>query len=401
MSKLRDLFNNGEIRDAMSKSGNSMAKAARELSELGRGRVSPQLLRYWVSCMDDTEVDAGVTQRVERTRELARSRNMSSENNKLRRDMRAVLDENTALHDYRESLAEIIDQLQDVPIVPQKVRAGGRNMTVEAIFSDLQIGKLSGNFNYRVACARVREYGDALVGKIQQHLLSGYNVELIKLAVLGDVIESDKKHSNSGRACDIGTAEQMQLATELLVELIGKLCTLGIPVQVIMVTGNHDHDGHGLNMFMPGQEHLSWPMYNAIKLICEAKYGSYVRFDIPRGAFHLDEIYNQRVLYEHGVGVASSQAGLEKRRDQRAQQLGTHIALMRMGDKHSICRFNNDRLVVNGAFFSTDSMGGEYSTILGYHNEASQIVFFHVEREPNDPRSSIYDSFTIQLNHIK
>lgn len=400
MSKLRDLFNNSEIRKALTDSGDSFAKGAKLLSELGRGRVSPQLLRYWVSCMDGSEVDAATTQRVERTRELARARNMSSENNKLRRDMRAVLDESLVLHDYSLLLGESLEKLQAVP-VPERRRVGGKSMTVEAIFSDLQVGKLSGNFNTAVAIARVREYGDALLGKIQQHVMSGYDVELIKLVVLGDIIESDKKHANSGRACDIGTAEQMQIATELLVELIGKLCMTGIKVQCIMVTGNHDHDGHGLNMFMPGQEHLSWPLYNAVKLVCEAKYGEATTFVIPRGAYCIDEIYNHRVLYEHGVGVASSQAGLEKRRDQRAQQAGTHITYMRMGDKHNICRFNNDRLVVNGAFFGTDSVGGEYSTICGYHNEPAQIVFCHVPREADDPRSSIYDTFVIQLAHIK
>jgi len=401
MSKLRDLFSNDEIRKALTESGDSMAKAAKLLSGMGRGRVSPQLMRYWVSCMDETEVNAAATQRVERTRELARARNMSSENNKLRRDMRAVLDENEILRDYHGLLQDSLKALQEVPLPQRRVSSGGKRMTIEAIFSDLQIGKLSGNFNSEVAIARVREYGDALLGKIQQHVLNGYDVELIKLAVLGDIIESDKKHANSGRACDIGTAEQMQLATELLVELIGKLAMTGIKVQTIMVTGNHDHDGHGLNMFMPGQEHLSWPLYNSVKLVCEAKYGEATTFVIPRGAYCIDEIYNNRVLYEHGVGVASSQAGLEKRRDQRAQQAGTHITYMRMGDKHNICRFNNDRLVVNGAFFGTDTVGGEYSTICGYHNEPAQIVFCHVPRESDDPRSSIYDSYIIQLAHIK
>jgi len=285
--------------------------------------------------------------------------------------------------------------------MPRRYNPEGKKMTVEALFSDLQIGKLSGNYNSAIARQRVIEYGEALVQKVNQHVHSGYDVELIKLVVLGDVIESDKKHPNSARACDMGTAEQMKEATEILVDLIGKLVHTGIPVHVVMVTGNHDWDGHGINSFMPGQEHLSWPMYNAVKMVSEAMYGDAVMFDIPRGAFHLDSIYGSKVLYEHGVGVAASQAGLEKRRDQRAQQLGSHINLYRMGDKHSICRFNNDRLVVNGAFFGNDTVGGEYSSFLGYSNEPSQIVFCHVERKRNDPRSTIFDTMVIQLAHIK
>ena len=330
MSKLRDLFTNTEISSVMREADNRFATAAKELSLMGRGKVSPQLLRYWVSTMDDSEVEGSVTQEVERTRELARARNMSTSNNALRRDMRAVLDENEILRDYRTLLAD----LKIARSAPIKVKhsAGGKKMTVEAIFSDLQIGKLSGSFNSDIARRRVAEYGDVLVAKIEQHIAAGYDVELIKLAVLGDVIESDKKHANSARGCDMGTAEQMKEATELLVELITKLVNTGVKVETIMVTGNHDWDGHGMNSFMAGQEHLSWPLYNAVQMISEALHGKdAVKFIIPRGAFHISNIYGMNVLYEHGVGVAASQAGLEKRRDQRAQQTGQHISLMRMG----------------------------------------------------------------------
>lgn len=398
-TNIKQYFSNTDITNAMSDNNNVISKAAKQLSKLKGISVSPQLLRYWVSCMDDSEVDGSVTQEVERTRELARSRNMSSSNNALRRDMRAVLDENQLLRDYRDLIKDI--RIESMPVVPRRYNPDGKKMTVEALFSDLQIGKLSGNYNSAVARQRVFEYGEALVQKINQHVHAGYDVELIKLVVLGDVIESDKKHINSARGCDMGTAEQMKEATELLIQLIGKLVHTGINVHVIMVTGNHDWDGHGMNSFMAGQEHLSWPMYNAVKMVSEAMYGDSVMFDIPRGAFHLDNIYGTNVLYEHGVGVASSQAGLEKRRDQRAQQLGVHVGLFRMGDKHSICRFNNDRLIVNGAFFGTDTVGGEYSSFLGYQNEPSQIALFHVKRRQGDPRSTIFDTMTIQLAHIK
>ncbi len=393
MSKIRDLFTDIEISSTVREFDNNLRKAAEALSEMKGVDVSRQLLRYWVSCLED-----GLPDVTERAAELTRNYALGTKNNKLNRDIKAVIQENERLRDFRALIKSINVHPNPKPI-PQR-NAGGKPMTVEALFSDLQIGKLSGNYNSKVAANRVRAYGDALVQKVQQHINNGYDVELIKLVVLGDVIESDKKHANSGRGCDIGTAEQMRWATELMVQLIGQLVNVGVPVHVIMVTGNHDHDGHGINSFMPGQEHLSWPMYHATKLISEARFGKSVQFDIPAGAFYLDKIYGQHVLYEHGCGVASSEAGLQKRRDQRAQQLGVHISMFRMGDKHNICRFSNDRLVVNGAFFGTDTIGGEYSSILGYQNEASQLVMFHVKREARDPRSTIFDTFTIQLGHI-
>ena len=71
-----------------------------------------------------------------------------------------------------------------------------------------------------------------------------------------------------------------------------------------------------------------------------------------------------------------------------------------MGDKHNICRFNNDRLVVNGAFFGDSRSGEEYSGIVGYDGEPAQLMFAHVERRDNS-RTTIFDSLAIQLGHIK
>jgi hypothetical protein len=75
------------------------------------------------------------------------------------------------------------------------------------------------------------------------------------------------------------------------------------------------------------------------------------------------------------------------------------ITYFRVGDKHHICRFNEDTLVVNGAFFGSDTEGTEYSGISGYESDAGQIMFFHVPRK-DDRRLTIYDSFVIQLAHI-
>lgn len=307
MSKIRDLFTDTEISSTVRMFDGNMRKAAEALSEMKGVEVSRQLLRYWVSCLDD-----GLPDVAERAAELTRNYALGTKNNKLNRDIKAVIQENERLRDFRELLKSINIHPNTKP-VSIKSNASGKGMTVEALFSDLQIGKLSGNYNSSIAAKRVCAYGDALVQKIGQHINNGYDVELIKLVVLGDVIESDKKHANSGRGCDIGTAEQMRLATELMVQLVGQLVNTGVKVQVIMVTGNHDHDGHGLSSYMPGQEHLSWPMYHATKLICEARFGDDVDFIIPKGAFFLDNIYGQYVMYEHGCGVTSSQAGLENR----------------------------------------------------------------------------------------
>ena len=68
-------------------------------------------------------------------------------------------------------------------------------------------------------------------------------------------------------------------------------------------------------------------------------------------------------------------------------------------DKHNISRFNEDTLVVNGAFFGGDTEGSEYSSICGYASDPAQLVVFHTPR--TDDRLSVYASLIVQLKHIK
>lgn len=399
MARIRDMFSNDDLVDAWESCRPSVAKAAKRLSAKIGCTVSPQLMRYHLSLLDQSELPEAP----DRLQELQRSRNAMASNNKVRKDLRAALDSLEYYQNLEVSLKQLVSKVRRYkPTEPRMHQSNsGTPMTIEALFSDLQIGKLSPTYNSSIARNRVKEYTRALLCKIECHQKAGYNVEKIVLSLIGDIIESDKKHVNSARGCDLGTGEQMKEAMEVIAfELIFPLALLGIEIDVICVTGNHDHDGRGMNSYMPGQEHLSWPLYHALKFISEQSFSN-VNFVIPRGCFHLYQIYGANVLYEHGVGVGASSASMEKRRDQRAQQLGKHISLFRMGDKHHICRFNDDGLVVNGAFFGTDQEGGEYSSGAGYMNRPSQLILCHVPRAAGDPRSTIYDSFTIQLAHIK
>ena len=125
-----------------------------------------------------------------------------------------------------------------------------------------------------------------------------------------------------------------------------------------------------------------------------------MNFIIPKGSFHVDEIYGHSVCYEHGCGVKPVETDMLRRLGQRGRQVGKHITYFRMGDRHHISRFNEDTLVVNGAFFGGDREGREYSGIMGYNSLPGQICFFHVPRDDKD-RLPMYDSFVIQLGHIK
>ncbi|ATI16329.1 exonuclease [Caulobacter phage Lullwater] len=272
-------------------------------------------------------------------------------------------------------------------------------MTVELLLSDLQIGKLGPGYNTQVARKRLYEYGRAACFKIEQQQSLGYRVERIVLAIIGDIIESDKKHKNSARATDTGTAEQIYDALEGLFEfVIEPLAKLGITLDIIGVTGNHDHDDHGINMFEPGKAHLSWPLYKGLELLSRRAGYTNVSWDIPDGSYAIASIYGQNVLYEHGVGVSVSESAMKAHKIKRAEQEKTHIRYFRMGDKHTVTSFNAGSMVVNGAFFGATKGGQEYSGIAGFDSIPAQWMGFHVQRD--DARLSLYDTFIIQLEHI-
>ena len=384
------------------KSTATITAAAKELSQLGHGKVNRQTLSYWLMHMDSTVADEQLDSEDFAKSEGAK-RTAQLTNNHLRKINRQILDSERTKEEVLQGIEQAVAVMKDLPpmnIIKMPTPVNGKKMTVEALFSDLQIGKLMDNYTTDIAIKRMKEYTEVLTEKIYQHAANGYDIERIMFCMLGDIIESDKKHANSARACDSGTAEQMQNATQYIYKLvIEPLASLGIPMEVICITGNHDHDGHGLEMFQPGKTQLSWPMYHSMRMIAEARGLDHVKFHIPEGSFHVTEIYGKHTLYEHGVGVGANVGSMSKRVVDRTKQLQRYISFYRMGDKHHICRFNNDQLVVNGAFFGDDRRGVEYSGICGYDGNIAQLVLFHVPRK-DEYRTPIFDTLAIQLGHI-
>jgi len=391
------------IRDYVEHAGGHLATAAKNMHAdfPERDKVTRQNLQTWINY--DFDYDDEINEDIDKSEIMRVNRNLTNSNNRLRREARANLDATIAKVDVLQSLAQAVTSVDvnyQPPMNNSNEGATGRAITIELLFSDLQIGKLMDGYDSDVAERRVEEWIDVATARISSYEMQGYFIEKIILAILGDVIESDKKHLNSGRGCDIGTADQMKRSVDIIFnKVIKRLAEFGRPMDVVMITGNHDHDGHGLSMFMPGREHLSWPLYHAIKMLTES-VGIDAQFYIPEGSFHVHSVYGANILYEHGVGVATSEVAMRKHVANRINQGKEYIHLFRMGDKHNICRFNNDRFTVNGAFFGDDRIGSDYSGISGYDGEPAQIMFAYTRRA-DDRRTPIFDSLVIQLGHIK
>jgi len=393
------LYTDQQLIDALELNENSIPKTARYLSNLGKGRVTTQLLRQWISRFDHTELGEGF----DRAKELVRVRNTQTENSKLRRDVKALGAAVGTKEAMVDALAQMAADFPERPPVDFRAFYGaqaGTPITVELLLSDLQIGKLSSSYNTEIARRRLFEYARMAMFQIEQKAAAGYRIERIVLGLLGDIIESDKKHENSAKATDTSTAEQLYDALAGIFEfVIEPLARLGIPMEVVGIVGNHDWDGHGMNSFKPGQQMFSWPLYKSMELLTARCGYSNVGWVIPEGTYAVVDFYGQKAIYEHGYGTSNTEASLKKHKVNRAEQEQSYITYLRVGDKHTVTSYNAGQLVVNGAFFGSGAGGGEYSEIAGYASVPGQWMGFHVKRtKPN--MLTLYDSTVIQLGGI-
>lgn len=375
----------------------TFSSAVKALNRMDGEPVTIQWLRAFLTRVDSSELPDP-----SRAKEVVRSRNFQTENGRLRKDVQALSEAVGSREAFLDSVTRIVDEMPERPPVDFKKFTGGQvgtPVTVEVLLSDLQIGKLSPGYNTNVARKRLFEFGRAVEFQIEQKASVGYRIEKIVLGLLGDIVESDMKHSNSGRATDSSTAEQIFDATQGLFEfVIEPLARLGIPMEIMAITGNHDWDGHGINMFEPGKNHFSWCLYRSLEMLTTRVGYRNVKWTVPEGTYGIVDFYGQKALYEHGVGVAATEVAMRGHKIKRSEQEKQHLTYFRMGDKHTVTSFNAGQHVVNGAFFGACAGGTEYSGIAGYSSVPAQWMGFHVARKDN--RLSLYDSFVIQLDHI-
>lgn len=279
----------------------------------------------------------------------------------------------------------------------------GMPMICEVLLSDLQIGKVTPDFNTEIAMKRLEAHGRAVLLKLSQHMKNGYKPQKIVLACIGDIIESAEKaaQKNTPLSVDTTTAEQIVMAVKGIYQhILVPLLETGIKIDFIGVPGNHDHRNSGMVMDEAGKVCDTWVVYNMLQMLAEQNYKN-ITFNITKGMYALTDIFGATAIYEHGYGISVAESALLNRVNQRMRQEKRFIPYFRMGDKHSITTFNENQLVVNGAYFgaSEGDKGHDYSSAMGFSAKAAQICFFHVPRK--DERLTCYDTFIIQLCHIK
>jgi hypothetical protein len=219
--------------------------------------------------------------------------------------------------------------------------------------------------------------------------------------MMGDFIESSTMHgTESAKGCEFGNSRQVQEAMDSLFELIIlPLAKTGINIDIIGVTGNHDRTEEHRTYHNPGEENLTWIMYNGMKKFCQYSGLKHISWKIPTNPYQLIDIYGENVLYEHFDNVKGNnlRSGIETLKSKRTNQLGKPISFIRGGHYHEPAEFGLGKITVNGSLCGNDS----YADVLGYDCEASQTLNFYIKKEKTDSVkriTSFYKRFLIQLN---
>lgn len=311
-----------------------------------------------------------------------RLRTAQRTNNQLRKIQREAFDsEGSVEYDFESVMRDVVKDLVFHNPAPKTDTALPKSKrTVEVIFSDLQIGKVTEHYNTEVAVTALKYYGKEVLKKVQQ-----VKPERIIFAALGDNCEDMMKHGiQSAISTDSSNAEQLtNCIREVWKHVLLPLFSLGIPVDFHGVQGNHlSSTIKGMGNFYEGRQGWDYAIYSAWKLLTEAMGFDHVSFTLPEGIFGTYEIYGKTTVYEHGYELkGQGESALQKLKEKRMNNTKQWIDRIVIGDRHHSEIYGCGDFVLNGAFFGIARHGVEYSGNLGFNANPMQTVLVH---EPTD-----------------
>lgn len=261
------------------------------------------------------------------------------------------------------------------PFVPLSNK---KNMTIELMLSDIHFGKKSESFDLSVLKTRLAKLTAVFLTELQFKKDQGYNVERIIVSLLGDIIESYTMHgAESSLSCEFGNPRQIYTSIKVLFdEVFLPIARLGIPMDVPAVAGNHDRTEVNRTFNNPGENYMTWIIYNCLKDYCALAGLTHVKFDIPVDGFTTTQIYGHNVLFEHLDNVKSTNKNsLDELITDRSKQLGIQIKMLRGGHWHEYVCYERGRAIINESVCGQDS----YAKVKGYASTAGQTIIFYVD----------------------
>jgi hypothetical protein len=343
---------------------------------------------------------------------LKASERVRRNNSKLGRDNRKLLGHMIEQEDVLTQLSAMVDKL-NVPARPRATRRPKtaarrrgperRKLTAELLVSDVHMGKLVRGpggevlFDRRV-CERRLEMLTTVVLQELERKLAHYQIDRFILAMLGDMIENSLMHGKESMgACEFENPEQVRwiveaMWTKVLCPVYEWCVAQNVELLVLGITGNHDRQDETPTFNLPGQNSLSWLIYQMLRLLTE-RSGMKVTWTIPEGVYTVIDIYGTRVCYEHGDRVRGDfgKKNLIAHLTKRSAQLGMMLKGLRVGHIHEYSCYDNGTVVVNASVPGMDS----YADVNGYRSVPGQVISYYVETQNRD--TSYWYSFLVNL----
>jgi len=313
---------------------------------------------------------------------------------KLRKENKTIVENLIGFDD----VVEAIDSLKKVKLAKPKIKKAPRKskkkhgMIIEALLSDLHYGLKTKTFDSSVLRSRLQKYTRAFIESKNREEKS-HNIELFRILLNGDIIQSATMHRGSASSCDMTNAEQIAIAVEsLYFDVVLPLAEEGYPVEIIGMSGNHDREQSERFTVDPGKHYFTWAIYKSLENMCKAAGLKNVEFVIPLKAYHVYECFGSHFLVEHGDWIKKgSPEALETKLMQRSAQVGKILKGIRIGHFHNDFVGNIGRYIVNASPVSDDHFGDG----LGYVSRPAQIINYYVETEKRD--TTYYQSFVVNL----
>lgn len=313
----------------------------------------------------------------------------------LRRENRAIVETLTNFDDVIDAIETLKNTKLQKPRFKKRTKRSRKKpgMTMEALLSDLHYGLKTKTFDSGVLRERLQRYTQAFI-KSKEREEKNYNIDMFRILLNGDIIQSATMHKGSHSSCDLTNAEQIAIAVEsIYFDVILPLAEEGYPVEVIGMSGNHDREQSERFTVDPGKHYFTWAIYKGIENLCKAGGLKNVKFEIPLKAYHVYECYGNHFLVEHGDWIKkATPEALEQKLMQRSAQVGKILKGIRIGHFHNDFIGNVGRYIVNPSPVSDDHFGDG----LGYVSRPAQIINYYVETDKRD--TCYYHSFVVNLS---
>lgn len=220
-----------------------------------------------------------------------------------------------AIQEFRELLqadhdfGPFLQALQYVPPTTVQLPFEKKLLTIGTAWSDWHLSERVrkqetngfNEYNSVIAANRVWFVVDQMKQRIATLGLS-YDLKELWLLLLGDMINGSI-HSDLAYTNDLTDPAAVILCSRLIEMGIQELKTLGLPINVNCVVGNHPRTTKQMPTKRQGHQSLDWVIYEIVSN--HFRNDDQVQVDVETGQIGMRDVMGHRYLFEHGIDVKS------------------------------------------------------------------------------------------------